>query len=66
MSSNPFIRLGEKMKYFFRTLIYKDFGNVSDAKGLYNIITLYKRYVPEQAKRKINGGRRLKRNHGFK
>lgn len=54
------------MKYFFRTLIYKDFGNVSDAKGLYNIITLYKRYVPEQAKRKINGGRRLKRNHGFK
>lgn len=57
--ANPFVRLGEKMKLWLRQIISRDFGNVSDAKGLYNILYLYEKYVPASAKQKLNGGRRL-------
>lgn len=57
--ANPFVRVGEKMKMWIRRIIQRDFGNVSDAKGLYSILYLYEKYVPDSAKRKINGGRRL-------
>lgn len=57
--ANPFIRLGEKMKAWLRKIILRDFGNISDAKGLYNILYLYEKFVPDSAKAKINGGRRL-------
>lgn len=54
--ANPFIRVGERMKGWIRKIIVRDFGDVSDAKGLYNIIMLYNQYVPASAKRKVKGG----------
>lgn len=57
--ANPFVRLGEKMKTWLMSIIVRDFGNVSYAKGLYNILYLYEKHVPASAKEKLNGGRRL-------
>lgn len=59
MSENPLIRAGWRLKAWMRGIINRDFGNVSDAKGLYNILYLYEKYVPDSAKMKINGGKRL-------
>lgn len=56
MTGNPFVRLGERMKMWLRRVVTRDFGNVSDAKGLYNILVLYEKYVPAEAKRKLKGG----------
>lgn len=57
--SSPLIRLGVKMKTWLGRIIKRDFGEVSYAKGLYNILYLYEKYVPEIEKKKLNGGRRL-------
>jgi hypothetical protein len=52
--SNPFIKVGEKMKDFIAKVINRDFGKrTSYAKGLYHIIVLYKKYVPDWEKEKI-------------
>lgn len=62
MSTNPYINLGWKMKRWLRRVIDDDFGEqVSFAKGLYNIITLYLQYVPRRAieDMKKNGGFRV-------
>ena len=56
---SPHIRLGQKMKTWFTKIILKDFGDISYAKGLFNVLTLYNQYVPQKAKKKLNGGKRL-------
>lgn len=69
---SPHIRIGEKMKIWLNKVIKRDFGNVSFAKGLYNIIVLYRHYVPKEAiknmrkenKRRITKGEKYK--NGFK
>lgn len=48
---NPFINVGERMKTYIWKIVFKDFGKVSYAKGLYNIISLYNKYVPKSAKK---------------
>jgi hypothetical protein len=53
MMANPMINIGWRMKSWISEIINKDFGNVSFAKGLYNIISLYIRYVPKSAIREI-------------
>lgn len=58
---NPLIRIGGRMKKWFREIVNEDFGDVSDAKGLYNILCLYEKYVPEGAKIKYKNGKRLLR-----
>lgn len=61
------IRIGWKMIKWMRSIIRRDFGKVSDAKGLYSILCLYEKYVPEHAKLKHRGGkRRLLSNNGFR
>lgn len=57
--TNPLIRIGGKMKEWLYRIILRDFGNVSYAKGLYNILYLYEKYVPDSAKRGLNGKKRL-------
>lgn len=52
---NPLINIGWKMKRWLNTIIKRDFGKVSYAKGLYNILYLYNRYVPKEAKLKMRG-----------
>lgn len=58
--ANPFIRLGVRMKTWLLRIIIRDFGEeVSYPKGLYNILTLYEKYVPKSARRNMNGGKRV-------
>lgn len=62
MSSNPFIRVGSAMKRYIAKIIYRDFGDVSYAKGLYNILKLYEKYVPQWERSRVVGKkRRLRR-----
>lgn len=53
------VRLGNKMKEWLARIILRDFGNVSYGKGLYNILYLYEKYVPESVKIKLRGSKRL-------
>lgn len=54
------INIGNRMKIWLYGIIRKHYGEVSFAKGLYNIVILYLRYVPKEAIRKMrmSGGRR--------
>lgn len=56
---NPFIKTGYKMKVWIYKIILRDFGKVSYAKGLYNIISLYEKYVPKSARKNLKGGKRI-------
>lgn len=47
------IKLGYKMVKWLRQIIDRDFGDVSFAKGLYNILTLYNKHVTDSAKAKL-------------
>ena len=62
------IRLGYKMKKWVYKIISRDFGEgTSYAKGLYNILCLYEKYVPDSAKAKYKQTtKRLRRTNGFK
>lgn len=58
---SPFLRVGYKMKGWIKEIIKKDFGDVSEAKGLYNIMKLYIKYVPYEAKDEIKRKDKLRR-----
>jgi len=62
------VRLGYKMKKWISSIISRDFGkDVSYAKGLYNILCLYEKYVPTKAKLPYKKTtKRLRKTNGFK